>query len=209
MVARLHDATARAAEAESTDQLRGIEGSAAAAFFQGFARCLRPPFTFTHRIRRPPTDPVNSLLSFGYTLVFYQIHAYLHARRLDPAVGMYHEERAGHPALASDLLEEFRAPLVEGLVLNVLNRGQFGPEDFVQGEAPENPALPVPCRLTDEARIRFLRAYEEHLSAPVRHPDLTEPVNWRRVLDLQALRFRRWVEGAVAAYRPFEEPRQP
>jgi len=203
VVTRMKEARDRALGAVSIDQLRGIEGSAAAAFFQGFGRCLRGSLTFTHRVRRPPTDPVNSLLSFGYTLVFYNVYAYLRARRLDPAVGMYHEERAGHPALASDLVEELRAPIVENLLLSIVNRSQLGPEDFVYGE-PSSPDGPRPCRLADDARVRFFRAYEERMASTMNHPDSSTPVNWRRVIDLQALRMRRWIEGAVSMYQPFD-----
>ena len=116
---------------------------------------------------------------------------------------MYHEERAGHPALASDLVEELRAPIVENLLLSIVNRSQLGPEDFVYGE-PSSPDGPRPCRLADDARVRFFRAYEERMASTMNHPDSSTPVNWRRVIDLQALRMRRWIEGAVSMYQPFD-----
>lgn len=206
MITRLYDARQRIKEAESLDQLRGMEGAAAAAFFHGFGLCQRGPFTFKQRLRRPPTDPLNSMLSFAYTLTFYNILSYLHARRLDPGLGMYHEPRTGHPALASDLAEEFRAPITEKLVLSLANRNQFGPEDFtfdVDNLHEGNKHNP-PCRLTDDARKRFLAAYEEHLLKKVPHPDTVANVTWRRVMDLQVLRMRRWVEGAVDSYEPYE-----
>lgn len=207
LISRLRLAQDRADTCNDIEQMRGIEGAAAAAFFTGFGRCLRGPFSFTQRVRRPPTDPVNSLLSFGYSLTFYNVMAYLNARRIDPALGMYHESRTGHPALASDLVEEMRAPIVERLVLSLINRNQFGPEDFIL-DAPEIPGVNpqnLPCRLTDEARKRFLQAYEEYLARPQPHPDASEPVTWRRIMDLQALRFRRWVEGATEHYHAYRE----
>lgn len=154
---------------------------------------------FTHRNCRPPADPVNSLLSFAYTLTFYNIVSYLHARGLDPALGIYHEMSQGHPALASDLLEEFRAPVVDALVISVINRNQIGPADFHYAEGN-----PQPCLLRDEARARFLHAFEEKMSELHAHPDAAHPVDWRRTIDLQVCRLLRYIQGAVSEYRPFE-----
>lgn len=196
----LKQATARLDAASTLDQIRGIEGSAAATYFEGFGICLARSAPFHGRHRRPPTDPVNSLLSFGYALIFYNTYSYLRARRLEPTLGLLHEPRDGHPALASDLVEEFRAPLVDALVLRLFNRHEFSLVDFVYGEGS-----PRPCHMTDDARVRFLNAFEDRMSQQVEHPDLSFPVNWRRILDLQALRFRRWIDGAVNAYHPYHE----
>lgn len=194
----LRAAQRRAPHAKQLDVLRGIEGAAAVAYWGGFARCVRGPVGFPGRNRRPPTDPVNSLLSFGYALTHYNVHSYLHARGLDPRVGLFHEAGPGHSALASDLLEEFRAPLVDAVVLNLVNSGRVAPEGFHYGEGS-----PRPCHMSDETRRGFIHALEEKLAAPIRHPDVAHPVDWRRAIDLQVCRLRRYVEGKIDRYTPF------
>ncbi len=198
ILARLDDAVRRTPDASEPDALRGIEGAAASAFFEGFARCLRGSLSFSHRNRHPPLDPVNSLLSFGYTLMLYQIHSALAAREIDPAVGIFHESGRGHPALASDLLEEFRAPVVDSLVLALANRQQFSPDDFYRAAGE-----PQPCLLKDEPRARFLQAFEEKLAECVRHPEASDPVDWRRVIELQVGRMRRFILGETSDYAAF------
>ncbi|MBI2422765.1 MAG: CRISPR-associated endonuclease Cas1 [Candidatus Hydrogenedentes bacterium] len=195
---RLGHALTRLEEVQTRDELRGVEGAAAAAFYGGYAQCFRGNLGFRHRSRRPPTDPANSLLSFAYTLVRYNLYSYLAGRGLDPAVGMLHDVRPHHPALASDLLEEFRSPIVDSLVLSVANRGMFSAADFQFMEGN-----PQPCYLQDESRERFLHAFEEKMKEERRHPDVDHPVNWRAVLDLQVTRFRRYVDGAVDRYVPY------
>ncbi|HOZ49333.1 MAG TPA: CRISPR-associated endonuclease Cas1 [Candidatus Hydrogenedentes bacterium] len=195
---RIEEARGRSASAPDMDTLRGFEGAAAAAHFEGFSRCLRGACPFRGRNRRPPLDPVNSLLSFGYTLLLYQIQSCLAARGLDPAVGIFHESGRGHPALASDLLEELRAPVVDSLVLTIVNRRQFVPDDFYRG-----PGEPQPCLLKDEPRARYLQAFEEKLAELMHHPEAGHLVNWRQVIELQTGRLRRYILGETTAYAPF------
>lgn len=188
----------RTQECQDLAQLRGIEGSSAAAFYRGFAQCLRGALSFSHRSRRPPTDPVNSLLSFGYTILFHNCYSYMTARGFDTAIGLYHEPGRGHPALVSDLMEELRAPVVDSVVLAVINRRMFAPADFYLGEGD-----PQPCLMQDQARVRFIEALEDKMQGQVSHPDVSHPVDWRRVVDLQVLRLRRFLEGAVDRYQPY------
>jgi CRISPR-associated protein Cas1 len=189
----------RARASDSLESLRGVEGAAAAAFFRAYAKCFRGPIQFTHRNRRPPLDPVNSLLSFGYTIVLRHVHAALTARGLDANVGLFHNSGRGHPALASDLLEEFRAPLVDALVLSAANRRQFAPEDFHRGEGD-----PQPCLMRDEARTRFIDCLEQRMLETVAHPESSHRVQWRQAIDLQAQRMRRFILGETVAYVPLE-----
>ncbi len=198
VLARMEDCRTRAETAADMDTLRGLEGAAAAAHFEGFARCLRGACAFSHRNRHPPLDPVNSLLSFGYTLLLYQLQSCLAARGIDPAVGIFHESGRGHPALASDLVEELRAPVVDSLVLAVVNRRQFVPDDFYRA-----PGEPQPCLLKDEPRGRYLQAFEEKLAETVPHPEANGPADWRHVIELQTGRLRRYILGESAAYAPF------
>jgi CRISP-associated protein Cas1 len=114
------------------DRLRGLEGMAAALYFGQFAKLLRPPdLTFAGRSRRPPRDPVNACLSFGYALLGNLIETDLLRRGMEPLVGFFHQPHHGRPSLALDLLEAFR-PHIDALVLRLVNRRQLGPLDFEQ-----------------------------------------------------------------------------
>jgi len=196
-VQALKAAEKRAANVKDLETLRGVEGAAAAAHFAGFSLCLPEGVRFARRTRRPPTDPVNSLLSFGYTLVYYMIHSCLRARGLDPHIGLLHEPGGDHPALASDLVEEFRAPIVDALVLSLFNRGELSAADFCYEEG-----VPAPCLLRQESRPVFLRAFEEKMESQRAHPDVGHPVDWRRIIDLQVSRLRRFIEGKTTHYQP-------
>jgi CRISP-associated protein Cas1 len=120
----------RAENAANLDSLRGYEGAATAAYFQLFGRLFNPPWTFTTRTRRPPKDPVNAVLSFGYVIVGNELQALLDGVGFDPYLGFYHAIEYGRPGLALDLLEEFRHPLVDRLALNLFNLGSMTQQDF-------------------------------------------------------------------------------
>jgi len=114
----------------SLDSLRGFEGQAAALYFSQFGKLLRAPdFTFVHRNRRPPRDPVNACLSFGYAVLGSLAESEVGRCGLDPALGFFHQPLFGRSSLTLDLIEEFR-PLIDGLVLRVINRRQLGAGDF-------------------------------------------------------------------------------
>lgn len=122
---------------ESLDQVRdleetrGIEGSCSAMYFSVFGRLITNPlFTFAGRNRRPPRDPINAMLSFGYTIVGGIIEGDIEAAGLDPSLGCLHVPEYGRPSLALDILEEFRTPLVDSVVLRLVNRKQVNPADF-------------------------------------------------------------------------------
>lgn len=117
--------------AADIDTVRGLEGQAAALYFGAFGKCIRnPQFSFTTRTRRPPRDPVNAMLSFGYTLLAAGMESAVLRAGLDPMVGVFHAPDYGRPSLVLDLIEEFRPVLVDALVLRVINRREVAPEDF-------------------------------------------------------------------------------
>ena len=137
---------------------------------------------FGHRIKHPPTDPVNSLLSFGYALAFYNLYALIRARGLHPYVGHLHAMRDWHPALASDLLEEFRAPVVDSLVLYLVNSKIIIESDFYRASEGEHRGG---CYLRDAARKTFLKHFEQKMASPIIHPGTGESVDWRRAMDFK------------------------
>lgn len=149
--------------ASDFDRLRGIEGAAARTWFEAFASLVPPPLTFSGRSRRPPRDPVNAMLSLGYMLLTHEVNADVQARGFDPRLGFFHTLRAGRPALALDLIEPWRSPLIDRMVLTLLRRRQFAAEDFREElrAGDERPAV----LMTPDALRRFLDAYELHMGS--------------------------------------------
>ncbi len=107
--------------ATTVGSLLGFEGNGSAAYFKVFGKLVRGSMTFTHRRRRPPTDPVNAMLSLGYTLLLHQVSAAIQIVGFDPYAGFLHQPRYGRPALALDLMEEFRPIIADSVVLNIIN----------------------------------------------------------------------------------------
>lgn len=183
------------------DSMRGLEGIAAAAYFQGFAAAIRPPkqgsriFRFDGRNRRPPEDPVNALLSFLYTLLKNDYQSALEGVGLDPAVGYLHTLRPGRPALALDMMEELRAPLCDRLALSLINRGQITENDFV--------SLNAPVLLTDIGRKTVLSVWQKRKMETIRHPFLQETVSIGLIPHAQAMLMARVLRGELDAYPPF------
>lgn len=180
--------------------LLGIEGQAAALYFSQFGRMLKTPapgreFDFKARNRRPPRDPVNCLLSFGYALLLKDCFSVLCAVGFDPYFGFFHAGRYGKPSLALDLMEEFRAIIVDSVVLTLLNNGSLTPKDFlIWREA---------CHLTDEARKRFFRAYEQRKATVVTHPLFGYKMAYGRMLEVQARMLAAYIRGDIPHYTGF------
>ncbi|MEM6336247.1 MAG: CRISPR-associated endonuclease Cas1 [Bacteroidota bacterium] len=196
----LAQANRRVPGLKSLEALRGTEGAASAQYFGVFSRLLRnEQFHFSGRTRRPPLDPVNAMLSFGYTLLYGNAFTVLRHQRLNPYVGILHAERTGHAALASDLMEGFR-PLIDRLVVRVvnqrlLNRSHF---DFVPADGLDVPA----CYLNDEGRKRFVGHFERLMATAFRPPDLDRTITYRQALHLQSARLTDAILGR-AGYLPF------
>ncbi|POZ50613.1 CRISPR-associated endonuclease Cas1 [Methylovulum psychrotolerans] len=126
----LKNLLARLPAATTLDELRGFEGSAAKTYFQALTASVDPAWSFNRRVRQPPTDGINALLSYGYTLLFYNVYSLLRSRGLNPQVGFLHALQQGHPALASDMMEEFRAPVVDAVVWKLVLNNHLTPADF-------------------------------------------------------------------------------
>lgn len=134
LMERLADAAGRVAGATSTASLLGLEGSASAAWFEFFAALVRPPWSFPGRVRRPPTDPLNALLSLGYTWLLNRATARAEGRGYEVYLGGLHEYRAGRPSLACDLIEPLRVPAVDRWAVAVCGRGELTPDQFRAGD---------------------------------------------------------------------------
>lgn len=187
----------RAQQAQTVAEAMGIEGEAASIYFGVFTQLLRvSSFVFNGRTRRPPTDPVNALLSFAYTLITHECSSALQGVGLDPYVGFLHQDRPGRLSLALDLLEEFRAPWADRFVLTVINRRQIKLKDFVTEASGA-------VRLTDEARKSFLIAWQERKQAVIMHPYLQEKVPVGLLPHCQAMLLARHIRGDTEYYPPY------
>jgi CRISPR-associated protein Cas1 len=179
------------------DEVRGVEGDAARVYFSAFPVLLRDSsFRFSERLRRPPPDPVNALLSFIYALLTHDARAALEGVGLDPAVGFLHRDRPGRPGMALDLVEEFRAWFADRLVLTLINRRQVAPRDFSTLEGGG-------VRLTEEARRTVLIAFQERKREELQHPFTGERLPIGLLLHEQARLMAMHVRGDLDAYPPF------
>lgn len=189
--AAIRASVARLEEAEDLDAVRGCEGAAAAAYFRVFGALLRSEdFHFDHRNRRPPLDPVNVLLSFGYTLLSNVVEAAVNVVGLDPYLGALHAPAAGRPSLVCDLEEEFRAPVVDALVLAAIHQRAFKREDFEEVGPGE------PVHMKPEAARWLVTLFERRMERPVRYPPLGDRFPYRKVIELQVRRLARHLLGA-------------
>ena len=196
-VLRLNDSLSSCVKSERVPQTMGIEGEAAANYFGVFNELLRGSgFEFNGRVRRPPTDPVNALLSFIYSLLTSECASALQGVGLDPYVGFLHQDRPGRLSLALDLLEEFRSPIADRLVLTLINRKQLQLKDFVQEGSGAT-------RLTDDARKTVLMAYQERKQDEITHPFLNEKMAIGLLPHYQALLLARHLRGDTAYYPPY------
>lgn len=194
----------QAHQAESLESLLGIEGNAAAIYFANFRELLKTSsqddeallgFDFKQRNRRPPSDPVNAMLSLAYTLLARTFSVTLQAVGFDPFRGFYHQPRYGRPALALDLMEPFRPLLADSTVIQVINNGEVHPSDFVNVAGSVN--------MAPDGRKRFIAAFERRLSQEVTHPIFGYRLSYRRLLELQARLLGRFLLGELDDYPNF------
>lgn len=181
-----------AEHAGGIDSLRGIEGSGARAYFAAFPALLAgSAFQFPGRRKRPATDPVNAVLSLGYTLLLAEVRNALHGYGLDPFAGVFHASDGGQPSCALDLMEPLR-PLVDRLVLR-LARHVLMPDDFVEQEDGA-------CLLKDGRRGGFYRAWEEWLAERVLWKD--EHHSYRTIFHAQAGELARCLDDPALPFHP-------
>jgi len=196
---RIRQYLQRLDHSHSIDILRGIEGEAAASYFAALPSLITvrdAAFVFSGRNRRPPTDPINALLSFTYTLLVHDCRSALEGVGLDPCVGYLHTDRPGRPSLALDLMEEFRAFLSDRLVLSLINRRQIQSKDF-------NDSAGGAVTMTDDARKTLLTTWQKRKQEEITHPYLGEKCKIGLLPHLQALLLARHLRGDLEAYPPF------
>ena len=216
---RLGQAREDALRTKSLEELLGVEGAAAGEYFAQFGGLLceradedylegltptaptqadtqiRFCFDFTTRNRRPPTDPVNALLSLAYSLLAKECTLAAYAVGLDPYIGFYHQPRHGRPALALDIMEEFRALIAESAVITAINNRFVSPSDFVSAGRAVN--------LNPDGRKHFFQCFEQRMNTLITHPVFDYKVSYRRAVELQFRILGRVLTGEIPEYAPF------
>ena len=201
LMIELKEDSRRAGRAQSMAELLGIEGTAAARYFGAFPAMISrndseaTAFDFKKRNRRPPTDPVNALLSFAYSLLVRAWTVTLTSVGFDAFRGLYHQPRYGRPALALDLMEPFRPLVADSVVLQAINNGEVRPTDFKEAAGS--------VALTAGGRRKFIGAFERRLDHEVVHPLFGYRVSYRRLMEMQARLFGRFLLGEIASYPNF------
>ncbi|MBA2287676.1 MAG: CRISPR-associated endonuclease Cas1 [Ktedonobacteraceae bacterium] len=179
------------------EAILGLEGAGSAVYFGCFGTLLSDPgqWPFPGRVKRPPTDPVNALLSFGYSLLTNKVASAVQLVGFDHFVGYLHSSFYGRPSLALDCMEEFRPLIVDSVVLTLLNNRMFTREDFVVELGA--------YRLKDERRNVFFTKFEERLNEEVTHPLFGYKSTYRRCIELQVRLLAKYLTGEIEEYTPF------
>lgn len=192
LLVELKELAAQALVAPSLETLLGVEGYAGRLYFQAFPRLFKKAglaFDLHGRNRRPPLDPVNAMLSFGYSMLTRDLSAILQAVGFDPFQGYYHQPRYGRPALALDLMEPFRPLIVDSAVLWAMNNGVLSPGDFIHAANA--------CNLSPSGRKSFIQAYERRVDELITHPVFGYRLSYRQLLTVQARLFGRYLAGEL------------
>jgi len=199
MSSHLSDLLLEIRECENLERLRGLEGQAAYSYNKLFNDMIlqqKEDFYFHSRSRRPPLDNVNAMLSFSYTLLSSDAAAAAESVGLDAYVGFLHRDRPGRASLALDLIEELRGVMADRFVLSLVNRKVLNRGDFLK---KENGAV----IMTDDARKKFLEAWQIKKQEKITHPYLGEKISWGLVPYAQALLLARYLRGDIDEYPPF------
>jgi CRISPR-associated protein Cas1 len=198
VVALLEGLAEQARDASSAEILRGVEGLAAQAYFSWFGSLVKAEggnFSFEGRNRRPPRDPVNAVLSYLYGVLTKELTVTALAAGFDPYLGFYHQPRYGRPALALDLMEEFRPAIADAAMLSLFNNGELTGKDFIR--------TGIGISMVPEANKKVIAAYERRINYEIKHPIFGYSVSYRRVLELQARLLARVLSGEISRYPAF------
>jgi CRISP-associated protein Cas1 len=184
---------------KTLEKIRGIEGNCSKEYFEVFDELVliqKDDFFMYNRNKRPPTDNLNTMLSFLYTLLAHDIQSALETVGLDPYVGFLHKDRPGRPSLALDIMEEFRAFFADRLVLSLINRRQVTPKGFTVKESGG-------VMMNDQTKKDILIAWQKRKQEIITHPFLKEKINTGLLPYVQALLLARYLRGDIEGYPPF------
>ncbi|MBM7555648.1 type I-D CRISPR-associated endonuclease Cas1d [Halanaerobacter jeridensis] len=181
-------------EVNDIEKLRGFEGLGSRHYFSQFDSVLNNEFEFSGRNRRPPRDPVNCLLSFGYSLLLNDVLTGLYLVGFDPYIGFFHSNQYGKPSLALDLMEEFRPVIIDSVVKTMINKKIVSQNDFKE--------VCGTVKMKDNLRNDFLEQYEKRLRTKFTHPIFEYEINWRRCIELQARLISKFINEEISEYPP-------
>lgn len=187
----------RLTEANSIEKLLGFEGIVARYYFSALGKCIsNPKFTFTTRSRRPPADPVNAMLSFGYQVLWNHLLSTIELQGLDPYYGCLHQPSDKHPALASDLIEEFRAPIVDALVLKMVNQNSVDvSSDFVFRDGG--------CYLNSSGSKKYIKAFLARMETAIDSEDGSKQPKWDAMIH-QVRAYKQFIYHPLTEYQPYQ-----
>lgn len=196
----IHICREKVMRCETISEIIGYEGQGAKAYFDGLSLLINPEFQFHGRNRRPPRDEFNSMISLGYSILMNELYGKIEAKGLNPYFGFLHRDKENHPTLASDMIEEWRAVIVDSTVMSMINGHEIQKEDFVTDL--EQPG----CFLTRNGIKVFLSKLEKKLQTEVKYLDYIDyAVSFRRGIALQADALVKAIEaGDAALYKPIE-----
>lgn len=196
---QLGDLMQQIRQSETLEEIRGFEGQAAFRYFRHYDDMIlnqKEDFFYHKRSRRPPLDRVNAFLSFAYTLLANDIASALETVGLDPYVGYLHQDRPGRISLALDVMEELRGVMADRFILSIINKKLFQKNDFIR---KENGAF----LLTEDARKKFIQAWQAKKQEQITHPYLGEKIPWGLVPYAQSMLLARFIRGDMDEYPPF------
>lgn len=187
----------KAGEAETIEKLMGFEGAGAAQYFSAFGECLNNPnFIFLGRSRRPPGNPVNAMLSFGYQILWNHLLTLIELQGLDPYYACLHQGTERHAALASDLIEEFRTPIIDSLVLWLINTKAMNAEtDFEYHDSG--------CYLNNIGRPKYIKYFLQRLEEEVQNAEGEKQPRWD-LMTQQIKAFKEFVFQPRQSYKPYQ-----
>jgi len=186
-----------AEDASRLQSLLGIEGAAAEVYFGRFGSLLKSSqdFSFQNRNKRPPRDPVNAVLSYLYGILTKELFVTVLAVGFDPYLGFYHQPKYGRPALALDMMEEFRPIIADSVAITLFNKKELTRDDFIK--------TGIGISLTPESKRKIIGAYEQRMQTEIAHPIFQYTVSYRRILEVQARLLSRVLSGELKEYIAF------
>lgn len=183
-------------EFDDIDKIRGYEGAGSAEYFKHFSKFIKnPEFIFNKREKHPAPDPINAILSLGYTLLRMDLESAVNVVGFDPYLGYLHFDRYGRASLALDLLEEFRPLVVDSFIIKMINTKNITMDDFRE-------EFPGSVLLTDEGRKKLYKAYERRKNDEFRHPYFNNKVTYHKCFELQTRLLAKYVTGEIKEYIP-------
>lgn len=198
---RLSDLEKEVRQENYVTSLRGLEGAGAAIYFKFFSQAFPENLGFHKRVRRPPTDPVNAVLSFLYTLLSNRCYTACRLAGLDPYLGNLHSLEYGRHSLPLDLVEEFRAPFADALALNLFSHHILKKEDFIEKENEDDPSAPKAIVLEPTALKKVLAAFSDKMDSSYKFASAPREMSYKEAIHHQALAYKKTVEGEVN-YKP-------